>query len=422
MGKTSDIDAIAVQIVEAAKIFAQRNPNPQYARDTRAVWWYVVPEAETVFASAVRNIVGLARGLLSESDTTTAIMSRGRSTGLTDLALAQPSLAEHEIERHLVELIAGLLEHATTTREIELFIEPLHVDGPVPQFFGVDLQEVTGQRLQELYDMPLAGPFFKSRSNRIALARTVVAGDETTAHLRAIQRVERCMNLLRGCGGDFMFSEGVFRFGLIDHADPMLSTIIGEHTSPQLRYSPSTIRFLCPFGKTQVAKVVGNLISGLSAEQLSRLKDATADDSQSTSQTKLALRIVAGLEVLGSASREELNSTKMLLLSSALESLVGGESDELSFRGVTAMLAERVTFLVSDTNLQARNTADKTVHRLYGIGSDVRHGRRPDISSEDASHLAGMVRRVALALLDRADEWADVADIDQWVRRQRYGP
>ena len=42
MGKTSDIDAIAVQIVEAAKIFAQRNPNPQYARDTRAVWWYVV--------------------------------------------------------------------------------------------------------------------------------------------------------------------------------------------------------------------------------------------------------------------------------------------------------------------------------------------------------------------------------------------
>ena len=164
------------------------------------------------------------------------------------------------------------------------------------------------------------------------------------------------------------------------------------------------------------AKVLADLLAPLNTEQCDRLVAATTGGS-----TKMLDAVVASLETLGEACKPNLPPVRMLLASSAFEMMVGASwSDDVSFRGQTAAIAQRTAFLIGAPYAESRKQVDRDVRRLYTKGSAVRHGRLPDVLPDEVVELAATVLRVAQALLDRADELTDRQKLDTWVQDMSY--
>lgn len=410
------IESAAKAIVNAAKVFAASNPNPTYARETSTISWYLVPEAEETYELAVQEITRIGQGILSEEDTRIGLMWSAEPNGLLELALGAPTLTESETEQRLMSRIAEIIDNGNIFRQVELFVEPIYVDRELPAFYGVELQALSDEERQSMYEDPILRIVVDGRSNRAGVAKVSVRGDATAADLKAISIIEQYLNLLRGCGGDFMFARPVYQFGLVDHADPSLTTAIRSKRQQDL-CGQTSMRFLRAFGRTHCASV-SSLTSKLSSGHISVLEKAT---DPANKPTDLLKQIVGSLGLLGEASKDHLQATQMLLLSTALETLLGGESKTLSFKGVTAMLAERTTFLIAAPDMKTRIEQDAKVRRLYSLGSSVRHGGQPSIPEEDVSKFASIVHDAALELLTRAaNSWTTVRDLDEWVREQRY--
>jgi hypothetical protein len=227
--------------------------------------------------------------------------------------------------------------------------------------------------------------------------------------------VQRFLNLIQGCGADIVLG-GRFHPPHILNRNP----IVERTPIRELTFSGPRTTLLIGYGATQLrfARVLADFLVLLTPEQTDRLVMAT---SGATSPVLGAL--VASLETLGESCKPHEHPARLLLISSALEMLVGARwSGDVSYRGQNAAVAERATFLVGGTNMAERLRFDRRVRDLYGKGSGVRHGDRPEVSRDEVVELASVARQVAIALLDRADSIRTREDLDTWVQQMRYSP
>ena len=105
--------------------------------------------------------------------------------------------------------------------------------------------------------------------------------------------------------------------------------------------------------------------------------------------------------------------------------MIGGEpnDEELKVRGITAMLAERAAF-IAGKDLDDRLAIDKDIRKYYKMRGSIVHGGEGDVSLDDIDGFGKLVRRIAIALLEKPDELGtEISDVDKlqaWVNKQKY--
>ncbi len=400
---------IADRLVEAAEVFAQRDPYRTQTRQSWSIWWDSVPEAAEKFSEAVKAVVRANPEQLSYADTAHAL------TYQLDPSLAFFAAAAMPVDmaklRGVLQNRVLELANARMSRRLQFIVRNLTVDDQVPNFFGVELRRPTDDEMQALYDEPSIKRDLQT--NAVGLVNVKAPGDQQTAFQWGIRRVERFLNLLQGCGSEVILS-GRFHPPHILNRNPVLErthvrelTPMGTQTTHLIGYGATAVRF---------ARVRADLLSLLSPVQLDRLVSGTEQPPNS-----MLTAVIASFETLGEACKPHQDTTRMLLVSSALEMLVGARaSADVSYRGQTAAVAERATFLVGGDTVDDRMKFDKRVRALYDKGSGVRHGGHPEIGREEIVELASITRRVASALLDGSEPIGSHEELDRWVQVMRY--
>jgi hypothetical protein len=137
-------------------------------------------------------------------------------------------------------------------------------------------------------------------------------------------------------------------------------------------------------------------------------------------------KLLDGIHWLGESTKPDTKPARFVKIGVALEALAGGEprkDERLQVRGITAMLAERAAF-VAGKDLADRLKVDADIRKYYRWRSDIVHGGRRDISLSDIDNFGILVRRLALALLEKLDEpgssLSTVEDLERWVITERY--
>ncbi len=168
-----------------------------------------------------------------------------------------------------------------------------------------------------------------------------------------------------------------------------------------------------------------HILSKLKQPQLALINKLIlkTEDSRSNMENKL----LDGIHWLGESTKPDTNRARFVKIGVALETLLGGEpKDEmLQVRGITAMLAERAAF-VAGNGLDDRLDVDRKVREHYRTRSKIVHGDKidPPLTVTDIEEFGILVRRLALALLEKLDKLGDnlrtVDDLERWVKTQRY--
>ena len=137
-------------------------------------------------------------------------------------------------------------------------------------------------------------------------------------------------------------------------------------------------------------------------------------------------KLLNSIHWLAESTKPDTNNSKFAKISFALETLIGGEpkdDEELKARGITAMLAERAAF-IAGRDLNDRLAIDRDIRTYYGKRSNIFHGGEGDVSLDEIDRFGELVRRLALALLEKLDELkdviSDVESLGRWVREQKY--
>lgn len=145
------------------------------------------------------------------------------------------------------------------------------------------------------------------------------------------------------------------------------------------------------------------------------------EDSRSNMENKL----LDGIHWLTESTKPDINRARFAKTSFALETLIGGEPQhkELKVRGITAMLAERAALIIGK-DLDDRLAVDNDIRKYYGMRSDIVHGGKGDVPLSDIGKFGILVRRLALALLEKLDKLGSnlstVEELERWVKTQRY--
>ncbi len=136
-------------------------------------------------------------------------------------------------------------------------------------------------------------------------------------------------------------------------------------------------------------------------------------------------KLLDGIHWLSESTQPDTNNSKFAKISFSLETLIAGEpeDEDLKVRGVTAMLAERAAF-IAGRDLSDRLAIDKDIRKYYGMRSKIVHGSEGDASLDDIEKFGQLVRRLALALLEKLDKLRDeissIEKLEKWVKVQKY--
>lgn len=144
------------------------------------------------------------------------------------------------------------------------------------------------------------------------------------------------------------------------------------------------------------------------------------------SRSDMENKLLDGIHWLGESTKPDTNRARFVKVGVALEALIGGEpkKDEmLQVRGITAMLAERAAFVAGEDQGD-RVKIDEDIRKYYGMRSKIVHGVKINIQLRAINSFGKLVRRVALALLEKLDELGSnlstVEKLESWVKTQRY--
>lgn len=397
---------IADQFMCAAEIYASK-ARTEEERASWSVWWFRVPEANQLFGLAVEEVVKSNPKQLSVEDTRRALTYQyGSGPSLNTLALAPERTDKDQLREALTKQILQLA-NMRRSQKLEFIVENVVLKNPAPAFLGVELIPIPDEHMQKLHNDDLVPRIL---STALAYARVEAFGDSTMAFNRALETVQRYLNLLRGCGVQLLLGQRLLPLRVV-RAEPSDERVAYRDRPGAGAWTLRT------FDIVRGVRVYEDLLSSFNQERINTLVSATTGTT-----TALLDAVTSSLETLGEATKRHSNATRILLISSALEMLVGyGATDTINFRGQTASIAERATFLIGEASVEGRTKMDRRIGRLYGKGSAVRHGSRPDISDDDVGELADLTHKVAMALIDRSKEWREPRDIDDWVKNMRYG-
>jgi len=371
---------------------------------------YGYQDGQPLFEEVVQGILKLNPEMLSEHEIETKIIFDFLQTQTISWTEAEhlnnQSLVD-EAKQHLHKLV-----EFEAWQDVDIAIANLWLEGEPTElgkvkFIGVTKEEIDLWKKQGFWGE--SSPDFR------VVARIRAPGDQHKALSYARIQVNQTLDILRAFCFPFSRYSESWRVGL-------LGDIIASTATPMRINNRDFVIQVSGYGITQI-ELKQHIFSKLEQRQWALIEKLIlkTEDPRSNMETKL----LDGIHWLSESTKPDTNNSKFAKISFSLETLIGGEpkDEDLKVRGITAMLAERAAF-IAGRNLNDRLAIDKGIRKYYGMRSNIVHGGEGDASLDDIDKFGQLVRRLALALLEKLDELAnelsDVEKLEKWVKQQKY--
>ena len=297
-------------------------------------------------------------------------------------------------------------------QDVDFLIANLQHEGEAVKLGRVTFIVATKEEL-ERWEKHVKTFWPKEASKVQVIAHLRAPGDHIKAISYARAQVDLALDILRA-----------FCFPFGRHSDTWRVGIVGDITS--WAYTPMRINnreFPTRIGaRPALIELRKHILSKLEQPQWELINKLILKTRHTDMETKL----LDGIHWLAESTKPDKNNSKFAKVSFALETLIGGEpkkDEDLKVRGITAMLAERAAFITGG-DYPDRLAIDKNVRKYYGMRSNIVHGGKGEVSVDDIDGFGQLVRRLALALLEKLDELTNelgnVEKLEKWVKKQRY--
>lgn len=412
----AEIDRLARKLAKLVEIFRRGGR----ANDFK--WWnsqsarsifnplYNYQDGQPLFEAVVQGVLRLNSDMLSEHEIQTKTIYDFLQAQTIDWTqpehLNNQSLI-NEAKSHLRELI-----EFKAWQDVDIPIANLWLEGePVKLGYAtfMALTEEELERWKKQGHWPELAP-----EVHVAVAAQVRApGDEHKARAYARKYVNRAVDALRAFCFPFGRNSEAWRVGV-------LGDVIASTATPMRINGKHFVTEVSPYGIAQI-DLRDHILSKLEGPQWEVINKLILKTNRSNMENKL----LDGIHWLAESTKPDTNNSKFAKISFALETLIGGEpkAEELRVRGITAMLAERAAF-IAGKDLDDRLAIGKDVRNYYKMRGSIVHGGEGEVSLDEIDGFGQLVRRVAIALLEKPDELgAELSDTDKlqaWVNKQKY--
>ena len=411
------IDGLAQELVELVEMFRKKGPasGVNWGGETPRTIFDSYPGCQSgraVFDRVVQSVLELNPVMLSKSEVEPKLLYGF----LAPQATSPTRLGEQELMSKARGYLKELVEFEAW-QHIDYPIMNLWLKGKPVRLGHVTFMGATDQDIkqwQKDYMTRLPGI-----ADMHVFARVNAPGDLEKAVSYARTRVNSALDLLRTLSFPFHPFTDACRIGVIGETG--FTTYVPIRID-RARFA-AQLRGNGAFAVWQ-PELRKNILSKLDQRQWELINRLILkpEDSRSDMEHKL----LDGVHWLGESTKPDTNRARFVKIGVALEALTGGEpkKDEmLQVRGITAMLAERAAF-IAGKDFDDRLKIDKDIRGYYAKRSDIVHGRKRDISLSDIDSFGILVRRLALALLEKLDELGSnlstVEKLESWVKTQRY--
>ena len=385
--------------------------------------WPLHPDRESTerFKAArpiVDEIVGIVRSMngeeLSDEVILTKLLYGAAATRI------QFKIPDSELQDLAERGAADLIDYKGS-REVDVPLISLDVGahpftlGPVtfhpiaPEDKQSDWWKWAGSTLNDMTDTLL-----------LSYARITVPGDLHKSINNAAVLANEAILLLRGIGFPFTVRERN-QFGILNEY-PLWRNVpyrLGRptertHVDAQSCLVSAIGPFRFPYNLQK------DIISNTSPERISALITILAESGFSPNE-EMPAKVLSGFRWLGEATKPDALAARFAKVAFSLEAFVGGEAkdDFLTTRGITATLAERSAFLISN-DFEARMKVDRDIRSFYAKRSGIAHGRTALVNPDDFEQFGLLVRELGWSLLDKLELFTTIDDLQKWVTAQRY--
>lgn len=280
--------------------------------------------------------------------------------------------------------------------------EPIEIDGV--RFERLDQEHFAksafGKWIYGIYDGRLT-----------ARARVKSPGDDWKHLTNAVDFIDSALRLLSGAVFPWQIEQGVVPAIAGSGPQPGATPYRTPSEYAETEWSGSFGSLHRPGGTLHPAKKIGELW-GDDAEDISKFLNAPRK-----SQTEK--RLYTAFRWLGEACRSHDRPGQFVAAVTALEALLSiRNDDQRSSAGVTGLLAERAAYFAGPAD--NRIATHKEVTRLYGLRSELVHGRASGVSRTDVAAAGQLAWQVARELFRRRNELDTDEAVTQWSLTERY--
>jgi len=364
-----------------------------------------------LFEEIIEGVINLNPEMLSEYETEVRIIF-----DFLQKQTISVTKEEHLKNQDLIngaEAFLNKLIEFEAWRDVDVPIMNLWLEGDPVKLLKVTICGVTNEELEQWKKNASWFRHHQELSDVHVLARVRAPGDQQKAILYARTQANLALEVLRAFCFPFGQDSDTWRVGI-------LGDIIASSVTPMRINNRDFVTQVSLFYPPYI-EVRKHILSRLEQPQWKLVNELILKTQPSKMEKKLLLCI----HWLAESTKPDTNNSKFAKISIALETLIGGEpkDENLKVRGITAMLAERAAFIAGG-DFDDRLTIDKNIRKYYRIRGKVIHRGEGDVSLNDIDKFGQLVRRLALALLEKldklGDELSDVDKLERWVREQKY--
>jgi len=408
--REAKIDRLATNLAELVEIFRRGKPASDFN------WWqdmshlfmpyFGYQEGQPLFEAVVQGVLRLNPEMLSEYEIKHRLVYDFLQMQVISYKqhLYNQSLV-NEAKQHLRKLI-----EFKARQDVDIPIANLWLEGEPAKLGEVTFMKVTKEELEQWQKR---GLWSELAPDVHVIAQVRAPGDQQKALSYTRSHVNLALDILRAFCFPFGRYSDAWRVGV-------LGDIIASTATPMRINNRHFVTQVSGYGIAQ-NELRKHILSKLEQPQWELIDKLI----QKPHPSKMEKKLLDGIHWLAESTKPDTNNSKFVKISIALETLIGSEPQvvELKVRGITAMLAERAAFIAGG-DLDDRFTIDNDIRTYYGTRSKVIHRGEGDVSLDDIDKFGELVRRLALALLEKLDELGDeigdVEKLEKWVKVQKY--
>jgi hypothetical protein len=152
-----------------------------------------------------------------------------------------------------------------------------------------------------------------------------------------------------------------------------------------------------------------------------RLWEYAREDTVTTrplTEDLLRERILNAVDWTAKGLRDELSDRQFVQFMFAMEALLSSRNHDVP---LTSRLAEFAAHIIGGGR-EKRITHDKNVRYLYGVRSDIAHGRVQEVSPRDRALAHDIVNSIVVRLLTHRElsQMRTMGELERWIEQRRY--